>query len=129
MSEAWPPAWAYHAPGRMQLFVRSSNLKKNAPPGYLIVRVRIAAGLFVEAELNPFSDYEFRWFSVRAFDGEDLDCESRSTRVVFSFERCADDALGQAFATARQWFLHPRVDPEESVWLKPANRAIGDKSA
>lgn len=44
----------------MELSILSSHAMRNAPAGYLIARLVLAPGLYVDAEMNPYTCGEWR---------------------------------------------------------------------
>lgn len=41
----------------MQIYVIASHTMHNAPPGYIVLRIDLAANVYVVAEQNPFTGY------------------------------------------------------------------------
>ena len=52
----------------MTVQIFSSNAKGNAPPGYLIARIELASGVYVESERNPYTYGEWRFLSFHLGD-------------------------------------------------------------
>jgi len=98
----------------MRVLIHRSHERGDALRDYIIARVFIADRVFVDAEMNPFTEEAGSSFDNAALylldDEADEDEREDSHRVTFvgDLNQPCNDLSG-AFDFVRWWYLHPEA--------------------
>ena len=75
----------------MMVQIRSSSMKGNAPPGYLLARIEVTPTVYADAERNPYTHGEWKCLT---FHCGDLDALESEAVLLCAIDLKSDESFG-----------------------------------